>query len=887
MDDKQKIYLIDGSSYIYRAFFAIRDLKTSHGVPTNAVYGFMQMVAKILRELSPVYLAVVLDARGPTFRHMVYEHYKANRPEMPERLRPQVPKIKEILAAYRIAVLEREGYEADDIIGTLAVWLEAQGYHVVIVSGDKDLLQLVTPNVRVWDTMYDRHFDQQAVRTKYGVGSDQLPDVFGLMGDSSDNIPGVPGIGEKRATALIQQFGALENLLEHLDDVEPKSMAQALGDHTDQALLSKRLAVIDRRVPIEVSLETLQHGPADTARLRALFKELEFHRLLQELGATAGVQEVQCRVLETEEDCKKCLEGFREVGSVALALLTERSASDAPGIRGVALAGESGKACYVPLLGPDGAVVREGPGLQALRRILQDSSVGKIGHDLKRAKVLLAREAEIELNGFLEDTMVASYLLNPSRRTHELEALALEVLDLQLTPEPRERDGAAEGETAGGMLPRQAQRACAMADAAVRLRGRLTPRLVEEGFEKLFKELEVPLIPVLARMEMHGVRVDVEELEALGEVMAAEMRGLEEEIHAAAGTSFNINSPQQLAVVLFETLKLPVLRRTKTGYSTSMEVLQELARGHDLPRKVLEYRSVAKLKSTYVDVLPRLVDPRTGRIHTYFNQTVTATGRLSSSEPNLQNIPIRGELGQRIRRAFVPDDGHIFLSADYSQVELRIMACLSGDPILLESFRRNEDIHVRTAAEIFGVSPEEITTQMRREAKVINFGILYGMSAFGLARELNVSSKVARAYIDGYFQRYKGVRDYIDGVLEEAGKKGYVETLMGRRRYLPEIVSANVAARKFAERTAINTPIQGTAADIIKMAMIRVQRALDKARMRTRMIIQVHDELLFEVPAAEKQQLAELVKEEMESVVELQSPLRVELGWGQNWAEAH
>ena len=853
-----RLYLIDGSSYIYRAFFAIRDLKTSQGIPTNAVYGFTSMLTKVLRDFQPQHLAVVLDAKGPTFRHLAYEHYKANRPAMPEGLRPQIPRIKEVVRAFGIPLLEKEGFEADDLIGTLARAWEAQGYEVVMISGDKDLLQLISPRVTSLDTMYERSYDVEKVKERYGVEPERLPDVFGLMGDDSDNIPGVPGIGEKRAKELIQRFGSLEALLARVSEVPQRKLQEALSKHADQARLSKRLATIDTQVPMELGQEDLRTGTPDPARLRSLFKELEFHRLLQEWTRPQAVEERVYETIASAGEMDKLVSTLEAAGEFALHLDVTSPDPMSAQLKALALVAGDGAAHYI-------AIESAGGLLGALRPILEEERIRKVGHDLKAAMVLLRRHG-IELRGIHADTTVASYVLNPSRRNHSLEDLCLEYLDRKLGSPPHP---------------------CEAVEASLEVSRILLRRIVAEGFEPLYREIEMPLVPVLARMEMHGVRVDVGLLGEIASELEREMRGLEGEIHDLAEGPFNINSPQQLAEVLFERLKLPVVRKTKTGYSTDMEVLQELSKGHPLPAKVLEYRSLAKLKSTYVDALPQLVHPDTGRIHTSFNQTVTATGRLSSSEPNLQNIPIRSQIGQRIRAAFIPQEGWRFFSADYSQVELRILAHLSKDPILMEAFHRDEDVHARTAAEIFGVPPQEISSQMRREAKVINFGIVYGMTSYGLSRELDVEPKVAQAYIEGYFQRYTGVRDFIERVLEEARERGYVETLAGRRRYLPEIKSSNNTARKFAERTAINTPIQGTAADMIKKAMIRIQERLDAKQLSARMLIQVHDELLFEVPEDEKAAVESLVREEMEGVEKLSVPLKVDTGWGRNWAEAH
>ncbi|MEJ5376595.1 MAG: DNA polymerase I [bacterium] len=858
MSQTPRVHLIDGSSYIYRAFYAIRELKTSQGVPTNAIYGFSTMLLKVLREMNPEFLAVVVDARGPTFRHLAFEHYKANRPEMPESLRPQIQWIHEIIRALGIRLLEKEGYEADDIMGSLVKILCAQGVEVVLISGDKDLLQLIEPGVIMVDTLHDRVFDREAVLARYGVEPKLLPDLFGLMGDSSDNIPGVPGIGEKRARELLQRFGSLEGVFSCLEEVSPPKIREALSRFRDQAFLSKRLATIDTSMELEVSLESLRHGPADVQKLRGIFKALEFHRLLQEWTTEGEDQRLECRDVASREDLEVLLESFSHTETVGL--WVQEQAQEPGRLAAMALAGEEAVAWYVPWA----------EDLEGLRPLLEAQQPAKVGHNIKAAMVGLGAKG-ICLGGVAGDTMVASYVLNPTRRAHGLEELAAEFLDSKL----------------GEVTPDSHEGACQRAAAILKLHRSLEQELSKAGLKGLYMELELPLIAVLASMEASGIRVNTGMLQELSMEMEESLSRLEVEIHDLAGVTFNINSPQQLSEVLFERLKLPVLKKTKKGFSTDIEVLEELSKGHPLPAKILEYRSLAKLKSTYVDALPALVDPRTGRIHTSFNQTVTATGRLSSSGPNLQNIPVRTELGQRIRSAFVPGEGCWFLSADYSQVELRILAHLSADPVLREAFQKGHDVHARTAAELLGIPLESVTAQMRREAKVVNFGIIYGMTAYGLAKELGVEQKVAQAYIDGYFQRYKGVRAYLDKVLEQAREKGYVETLLGRRRYLPEILSSNPTARKFAERTAINTPIQGTAADLIKKAMIRIHNRLRAEGCLSRMILQVHDELLLEVLEPEREKIEALVKKEMESVHSLDVPLKVDLGWGKNWAEAH
>jgi DNA polymerase-1 len=880
--DQDAIFLVDGSSYIFRAFYAIRDLKTSTGIPTNAVYGFTNMLLKVLKEHRPRYLAVVLDASGPTFRHEIFDGYKANRPEMPESLAPQIPVIKEIIEALGIRILEMEGFEADDLIGTMVKRWSREGRQCVIVSGDKDLLQLVSDQVLVLDTMFDRWFDGEAVRERYGVEPSNIPDVLGLMGDASDNVPGVPGIGMKRAVELVRRFGSVEEIVARINEITQDSIKRAIEEHADQALLSKRLVTIDTDVPIPLKPEQLRIGEPERSKLRELFKMLEFHRLLEQWTEMDDQSQRHYRVIAGRDELQELLRSIEDRGILSIQVATGPRGPMVGPLFGLALCTGPREVYYLPLEGAvskEGARVSEGEAIDEIRIHLEADAVEKRGHDLKRVMIALSRMG-IKLKGLGLDTMVASYVINPSRRNHDLDDLSIEFLDEKLPP--------SSGSPEKGMgIEGHLRRCCAEALASMRISEIFLDRLREGSLEGLFRELEMPLIEVLAEMEMNGVRVDLEMLKSLSTELEYRLQLIQKEIFELAGEEFNIHSHQQLSQILFERLKLPVIKKTKTGFGTDVEVLEELSKTHDLPAKILEYRSLSKLKSTYIDALPKLVNPSTGRIHTTFNQAVAATGRLTSSDPNLQNIPIRGELGKRIRSAFVAEDGWWMFSADYNQVELRILAHLSKDPILVEAFRRRQDVHQRTASEIFGVSPEMVNEQMRRQAKVINFGIIYGMSPYGLSKALGVETKVAQAYIEGYFQRYRGVKDYIEATIEKARRDGYVETLLGRRRNLQEINSSNKAARRFAERVAINTPIQGTAADMIKKAMIKIHSHMKERGLRSRMILQIHDELLFEVPKEEREIMEELVLRDMQEVERLDVPLVVDFGWGRSWAEAH
>jgi len=889
-EKRPRVVLIDGSSYIYRAFFAIGRLSNSKGFPTNAVYGFTNMLLKVLREEPSEYITIAFDAPGPTFRHEVFGEYKANRPTMPEDLRVQIPLIKEIVSALKVPALEKEGYEADDLIGTIAKRLEEKNLEVVIVSGDKDLMQLISSQITMHDPMKDKDFRIADVRERFGVPPEKVVEVMGLCGDSSDNIPGVPGIGPKTAAKLIDEFGTIENLLKRLERVKNTKVRSNLNRYADQARLSRELAVLNTAVPLDWRLENLKAGDPDRERLQAVFKELEFAKLLKEFTAPTGESQGNYRLILEKEELHRLVENLLKAGTFALDLESTSREPMRAEIVGWSFSYEPHQAYYVPVGHTyEGAPRQLSPEevAAALRPLLEDPSLKKYGQNIKYDFILLSR-AGIGLQGIAGDTMVASYLLNPSKHRHSLEDLAREYLNRQVLTYG---EVAGTGAKAIPFNQVDVQKACEYsgedADLTLILANLLMPRIEADGFTELFHEVEIPLIEVLARMEMNGVLLDLPLLRVMSAEFEQEREKKSREIYDLAGEEFNINSPQQLGKILFEKLKLPGGKRTKTGYSTDVEVLNELARDFPLPAMVLQYRSLSKLKSTYVDALPELIHPTTRRVHTSFNQTVTATGRLSSSDPNLQNIPIRTVEGRRIREAFIPAENCLILSADYSQIELRILAHLSGDPSLIETFRRDEDVHQATAAEIFNVPAHQVNPEMRRLAKVINFGIIYGMSAFGLAKELTILPSVAQAYIANYFQKYQGVRDYIDHSLVLARQRGYVTTLMNRRRYLPDMGSPNRSIRQFAERIAVNAPIQGTAADFIKVAMIRIHRRLQREKRKTKLILQIHDELVFEVPDDELEAIRGFVREEMEGVVQLIIPLKVDMGVGRNWAEAH
>ncbi len=881
MDPRPRLFLIDGHSYLYRAYFAIRNLSTSKGLPTNAIYGFTTMLIKILREMKPDYVAIAFDAEGPTLRHQAYDAYKAQRPEMPEPLQAQIPYVHRVVEAFRIPVVIREGYEADDLIGTLAGQATERGFTVTIVSGDKDMFQLITPHVRVFDSMKDRVYGESEIQERFGVRPDQMAEIMGLMGDSIDNIPGVPGIGEKTAVELIRRFGSIENLLGRIDEVERPKLRMSLRSFSEQARLSRRLAEIHRNCPIALEPDQFKHTEPDSAALLALYRELEFGSLLREVEVPAETKSAPVEIIETDSSLLAMATQCRSASTLGLDFWTRSIEGRRREILGIGLALPD-RAYYLPLapLARDGS-----PGIDPSRLsehlgpLLTAAGPRMVIYDIKSALVAL-QSLGLTLGGSTADPMIASYLLNPNRRDHTLSTLALERLGARLPDWP---------DSAGMLPPAKTVAAIAgeRASASLRLDALLMQSLRDQDLTNLFESVEMPLAGVLAQMELIGFKIDTAILGELGRELEVRLVRLSKRIYTLAGMEFNLNSPKQLAVILFERLGLKPIKKTKTGYSTSEEVLQQLAPQHELPAEVLNYRQLSKLKSTYADALPLMVDSATSRLHTTLNQTATATGRLSSSDPNLQNIPVKGELGQRFRRAFIPEKGFLLLSADYSQVELRILAHLSRDENLLAAFSRDEDVHTRTATQIFGLKPAEITPEMRRVAKTVNFGIIYGISPFGLSSTLGISSSEAKDAIERYLNHFSGVRRFISATLADARANGFVTTLLGRRRPIPELAGATPALRGIGERAAINTPIQGSAADLIKLAMIRIARRLKEEGRRSRMLLQIHDELLFEVPVLELEEMKRLVRHEMEGVMNLSAPLKVDIGAGANWNEAH
>jgi len=897
-EGKPTLFLVDGPSQMYRAFYAIRRLSTRGGLPTGAVYGFTTMLRKMLREFRPAYVAVAFDTPEPTFRHEIYEEYKANRDETPDDLVPQIPYVKQVCEVLEVPLLERDGWEADDIIATLARRATARGIHTVIITQDKDLFQLVGDDVWVLCASKgeDMLLDAGGVEEKFGAAPGQVADVLALMGDAVDNLPGVPGIGEKGAKALVAEFGSLDALLGDPEKVkESKTVrgaaryAKLLREHAGEALQTLELVKLDAEVPLDLDLEALRSGEPDRARAEEFFREMGFTSILEEFAGDDEEERAEYACVTDPATLEKIVRRARKRGRVGID--TETDSKDAVRARlvGFSLALGEGDACYVPLdhryMGCPEQIDRE-EALALLRRVASDPKVVKIGQNLKYDITVLER-AGVEMAGPLRDTMVAAYLIDPTRSGFSLDALAARHLDYRCIPYEEVCGKGKDQRTFDAVdLEAATQYAAEDADIACRLWDVLEPELrAHEGMRDLFEDVEMPLVGILAAMEQAGVRVDVKQLEEMSRRLEGEIETLRAGIWQEAGREFNLNSPKQLAEVLYDDLNLPVLRKTqKTGArSTSEVVLVRLAVTYEIPRLVLEYRELQKLKSTYVDALPALVNPDTGRIHPSYNQTVAATGRLSSSNPNIQNIPIRTDLGRQVRRAFVPEEGRLFLAADYSQVELRVLAHLSGDPRLIEAFRRGEDIHRSTAAEVFGVEPGEVTSEQRARAKAVNFGVLYGMGPHGLSQQIGVTHAEAREFIDRYFDRYPGVRGYIDRVLKQLDAEGRVTTLFGRTRAFPEATSPRGAQRSFAERAAINTTIQGTAADLMKMAMIRVARALEEEAFEGLIIMQIHDELVLEAPAAEMDALTEMVRREMEGVHEMAAPLVVDTAVGPSW----
>jgi DNA polymerase I len=876
----KKLFLVDAMAHIYRAFYApMNRMNAPSGIPTKVPFLFANIVRRLLKDYQPEYVAIVFDTRQPTFRDKLFEKYKAQRPPMPDEMSVQLPYVRRLCEAMRLPILELDGYEADDVIGTMAK-KAANKLDVLVVSNDKDMMQLVNSGVRILRTgsggaKADTIVDAAKVTEILGVSPEKVIDLMALLGDTVDNIPGAKGIGEKGATELIQKYGSVESALDHADEVTNKRYREALQQQREQVMMSKQLATIDLDVPLEVDLEKLQVRAGDPAALAELYRELGFNSLLKELLA-GGVGDGAAEGLTPEgvsykdgggppkdyaqfgnvDEFKAYLKKLPAKAELAVWLNLETGEREAEGfgtrVAGIEVSQKEGEGRAV-------WADEKGEAMKALAGEVQDAKRRKIVHDPKLFQLLTGGGEKIE-----HATQLYSYLLRPTTGNHNFADVIFRQFNVPI--------GGGAGERA---------------DYLQQLAPLLRKEVEAQGLDSVYEKIDLPLAGVLAEMERAGILVDPDALAKMSHSMEKEVRRLEKEIWKLAGSEFNVNSPTQLAEILFDKLNLqPPVRRGKGKVrSTAADILEEMKEQHELPGKVIEYREIAKLKSTYVDALPKLIHPETKRLHTSFSQTGTATGRLSSSDPNLQNIPIRSELGREIRAAFVAQKGQILLSADYSQIELRIMAHFSKDPVLTEAFRNGEDIHARTAQEVFGVGPMAQTGEHRRAAKAINFGIIYGLSAFGLAQQLGIEQKEASQFINAYFTRYRGVKQYLDNVLVETRKTGVAKTLFGRIRPIPEINSPQVQLRNFAERTALNSPLQGTAADLIKMAMISIDARLKKEKLAAKMILQVHDELLFELPVKEKSKLEKLVKEEMENVHKLTVPLLVEMGTGPNWRD--
>ncbi|MBI4429676.1 MAG: DNA polymerase I [Ignavibacteriales bacterium] len=927
---RESLFLIDGMAIAYRSYFAFiqRPLVNSRGENTSAIYGFVTFLNKILDDENPDYIAVVFDTHKPTFRHKEFKEYKATRQKMPEDLFSQLDTLKDVVKAYNIPVVEVDGYEADDVMGTLAKKAEEEYVQTFLVTSDKDFMQLVSEKTRIYKPGKGgtevEIVDVDGVLQKFGVPPALVTDVLGLTGDSSDNVPGVPGIGDKTAIPLVQQFGSLDEIYQNLEKIPQKGVKKKLSENQDMAFMSKRLVTIHTEVPLKLDFHTMKAGGQDTVALLRLFDSLEFKSLARRLrergvGKNAEETSVSFPPPETPVDITKDRHLYALITNQTqlfdlcgrlkvvkqLVLDTETTSTNElrTSLVGISISLKPREAWFISILletprdtdlfGNPGVTPQPGKGLAAdavmsqLRPFLEDTKIIKIGHNLKFDMNVLSQYG-VSIDGPVFDTMIASYVLRADGR-HGLDDVAREYLNYKMVSyEDLTGSGRAQKDIRDVQVQDLGDYSCEDADITHRLYEVFQSRLAKEEMNRLCEDIEFPLVPVLARMEQAGVGIDVEFLAGMSKDLEHQLDNLTRQIHSLAGEPFNVNSTQQLAEVLFNRLKLRTVRKTKTGFSTDVGVLEELVDEHPIVEKLLEYRQLAKLQSTYVEALPKLIHPRTGRVHTSFNQTVAATGRLSSSDPNLQNIPIRTDIGRSIREAFIP--GHVdglIMSADYSQIELRVMAHISGDDGLAEAFRNREDVHATTAAKVFGVPLNDVTRDMRRKSKEVNFGIMYGIGPFGLSTRLEITQTEAKEIIAKYFERFPKVKQYINDTIDTARKKGYVETLLGRRRHLPDINSRNQNIRGNAERQAINMPIQGSAADMIKLAMIRIDEAMRRTQLKSAMILQVHDELVFEIRKNEEQSMRKLVLEYMGKALELRVPVEVEIGVGKNWLEAH
>lgn len=903
---KKRLFVIDGHALCYRAYFAfIRSpLVNSRGQNTSAIFGFARMLLKLIQDQNPDYLVVAFDPPRKSFRFGLYPQYKANREKMPDELRSQIEEIKHMLSVLGIKRLEEADYEADDVLGTIAEKYASKQLEVVLVTGDKDAYQLVGRNVSIYANKKGitefEIYDEKAVKEKLGLSPQQVIDYMALTGDTSDNIPGVRGVGEKTAQRLISDYGSLDNIYAHLAEIKGK-LKETLKENREMAYLSRDLVTIRTKLPVEIDLEEARPPVLRDKKAYEYFMGLEMKSIAQEFMPEEGAEGSPVKgdavksqrsyaIVKSKKELEDVVRQIRSAGIVSVDTETTSTNPVAAELVGISLSIKENSGWYIPIMhrslfteehiDPEKA-------LAILKPALEDASIKKIGQNIKYDLIVL-KNAGIDLGGVHFDTMLASYLLDPSERRHNLDELAEKHLGYKTI---HFKDLVSSGKKAIPItevpLADLAEYAIEDADIALRLYRILEERIRGENLDSLYFELEMPLVPILARMELCGVRIDLAHFERLSRENQELLDEVEKGIYASAGTRFNINSTRELSSVLFEKLGLKPVKKTKTGFSTDIQVLETLRGSHEIIDRLIQYRTLSKLKSTYIDTLPMLVLPRTGRIHTSYNQTVVATGRLSSSDPNLQNIPVRDEFGRKIREGFIPEEGWMMLSADYSQIELRLAAHLSGDETMMQAFREGIDIHARTAASVFGVDIGSITGDMRRQAKIINFATIYGVSPYGLSQQADISVKDAALFIQKYFETYPKFKKLIDDTIAFAREKGYVQTLLGRRRPVPDIGSTNQFVREGAERVAINTPIQGTAADLIKAAMIQIQREIDRNKMRARMILQVHDELVFEVPPAEKDSFEKLVRLKMENALRLDVPIVVDMAWGKNWGEAH
>jgi DNA polymerase-1 len=900
--EKPLLVLFDGNALLHRAYHALPPLTVRQtGETVGAVYGFALMLLKVINELKPSHCAIAFDMKGPTFRHQLFDQYKAHRPATPEELVGQLGRVRQLVEAFNIPVFELQGYEADDLLGALSRQASQKDIDTIIVTGDADTMQLVSPRVKV---LYPKPkggfsntvlYDGAAVAEKYGVKPEQITDLKGLVGDPSDNIPGVSGIGAKTAVKLIGQFGSIEQIYEHIDQVTPPKLQNLLRENEAIARQSKELATIVTDMPVELKPGDCRLSRYDRSKVAELFRELEFASLLPKLpqgedGETAGVEarppQGEYKIVSTSQELDNLIKRLSQAKSFAFDTETTGLDPMTAGLVGLSFSPAEGEAYYIPVGHIGLEAISQLPleeVIAKLKPLLEDKNTARLAHNGKYDMTVLAQHG-LTVPNLTFDSMIAAYLLG--EKSLGLKNLAFARLAIEMTPITELiGKGAKTIPMSQVEIARAADYASADADMSLRLAKVFEPELKEQGLWQLFSGVELPLTPVLMGMERAGVALDVDLLKQMSQRLGEQLAKLETDIYDNVGHQFNINSPQQLSQVLFEELRLPTARKTKGGYSTGAAILEELRGAHPVVGFILDYRQLSKLKSTYIDALPSLVNPRTGRVHTSFNQTRTTTGRLSSSDPNLQNIPVRGETGREVRQAFIAPKGSLLLSADYSQIDLRALAHLSRDQSLLSAFRHDEDIHRATAAQVFGVDPAKVTPEMRRTAKTVNFGVIYGMSDYGLEQATGLSREEAAAFINAYFEKYPGVKQYLESTKEEARQKGYVQTILGRRRAIPEINHANRQLREAAERMAINMPVQGTSADIIKVAMINLDNEMAKRKLKSRMLLQVHDELIFEVPRAEEKEMRKLVPELMSSAIELSVPLKVDAKTGPNWGD--